>query len=75
MPSNIIGAYKWLENAGVIVRILSPPRLWGNWNRTYLRSIEPYLKGYHLFIELGQISEDECGRFLCLLLKPRKNYR
>jgi hypothetical protein len=75
MPSNIIGAYKWLENAGVIVRILSPPRLWGNWNRTYLRGIEPYLKGYHLFIELGQISEDECGRFLCLLLKPRKNYR
>jgi len=72
MPSNIIGAYKWLENAGVMVRILSPPRLWGNYNRAYLRGLEPYLKGYYLYIELGHISEDECKRYLCLLLKPRK---
>jgi hypothetical protein len=72
MPSNVVKAYKWLENAGVMVRILSPPRLWGNWNRAYLRGLEPYLKGYHLYIELGHISEDEYGRYLCLLLKPRK---
>jgi hypothetical protein len=72
MPSNIIKAYKWLENAGVVVRILSPPRLWGNWNRAYLRGLEPYLKGYYLYIELGHISEDEYERYLYLLLKPRK---
>jgi|GEM_PF-6409972 len=72
MPSNIIGAYKWLENAGVVVRILSPPRLWGNWNRAYLRGLEPYLKGYYLYTELGHISEDEYERYLYLLLKPRK---
>jgi hypothetical protein len=72
MPSNIIGAFKWLENADVMVRILSPPRLWGNYNRAYLRGLEPYLKGYYISIELGHISEDEDLRFLCLLLKPRK---
>jgi len=72
MPSNVVKAYKWLENAGFMVRILSPPRLWGNYNRAYLRGLEPYLKGYYLYIELGHISEDECKRYLCLLLKPRK---
>jgi hypothetical protein len=72
MPSNIIGAFKWLENADVMVRILSPPRLWGNYNRAYLRGLEPYLKGYYISIELGHISEDEDLRYLYLLLKPRK---
>jgi hypothetical protein len=72
MPSNIIKAYKWLENADVVVRILSPPRLWGNWNSAYLRGLEPYLKGYYLYTELGHISEDGYERYLYLLLKPRK---
>jgi len=72
IPSNIIGAFKWLENADVMVRILSPPRLWGNYNRAYLRGLEPYLKGYYISIELGHISEDEDLRYLYLLLKPRK---
>jgi hypothetical protein len=72
MPSNIVKAYKWLENADVMVRILSPPRLWGNWNRAYLRGLEPYLKGYYLSIDLGYIVEGECYRYLFLLFKPKK---
>jgi hypothetical protein len=72
IPSNIVKAYKWLENAGVMVRILSPPRLWGNWNRAYLRGLEPYLKGYYLSIGLGSIVEGECYRYLFLLFKPKK---
>jgi hypothetical protein len=72
MPSNIVKAYKWLENADVMVRILSPPRLWGNWNRAYLRGLEPYLKGYYLSIGLGYIVEGECYRYLFLLFKPKK---
>jgi hypothetical protein len=72
MPSNIVKVYNWLENAGVMVRILSPPRLWGNWNRAYLRGLEPYLKGYYLSIGLGYINEGKCYRYLFLLFKPKK---
>jgi hypothetical protein len=72
MPLHTINAYKWLEVAGVTVRILPPPRLWSVFNTVYLKGIEPYLKGYYLSIDLGYIVEGECYRYLFLLFKPKK---